>query len=166
MARADEECFRRIEDLVHQLEAIPDAESRKTAYALMEAVMEIHGAGMERMMDIVFDSGQSGKTAIRQFAADKLVASILLLHGLHPDDMETRVQQALGKAHGSAELIGVFEGVVRVRLTASGCGLKETVEAALREAAPDATDFVIEEAAYPTGFVPLTALGQTVLKGA
>ena len=47
-----------------------------------------------------------------------------MLHGLHPDDIETRVQQALGKMHGNAELIGVFEGVVRVRLTGSGCGLE------------------------------------------
>jgi NifU-like domain len=159
MAQADEERVRRIEDLVRRLEEIPDPESRNTAHALMEAILELHGAGLERMMEIVFDTGDSGKAAIRRFAGDGLVASLLVLHGLHPDDMETRVQQALGKMHGNAELMGVFEGVVRVRVTGNGRGLKESVEAAVREAVPDAAEIVIEESAPSGGFVPLSSLG-------
>ena len=159
MAKADEERVRRIEDLVRRVGEIPDRGSRETAHALMESILELHGAGLERMMDIVFDAGESGKAAIRKFANDGLVASLLVLHGLHPDDLETRVHHALGKAHGAAELIGVFEGVVRVRLTGSGCGLKESVEVAIREAAPDATEIVVEESAPSNGFVPLAALG-------
>jgi len=159
MANVDEERVRRIEDLVRRLEGIPDRESRETAQSLMEAILELHGAGFERMMDIVFETGESGKAAIRRFAGDGLIASLLLLHGLHPDDMETRVLHALGKAHGTAELLGVFEGVVRVRLTGSGCGLKESVEAAVREAVPDATEIVIEEGLAQNGFVPLASLG-------
>jgi hypothetical protein len=111
------------------------------------------------MMDIVFDAGDSGKAAIRKFAGDGLVASLLVLHGLHPDDLETRVVHALAKAHGSAELVGIFEGVVRVRLTGSGCGLKESVQAALWDAAPDAAEILIEERAPADGFVPLASLG-------
>jgi hypothetical protein len=159
MAQADEERVRRIEDLVRRLEEIPDPESRNTAHALMEAILELHGAGLERMMEIVFDTGDSGKAAIRHFAGDGLVASLLVLHGLHPDDMETRVQQALGKMHGNAELMGVFEGIVRVRVTGNGRGLKESVEAAVREAVPDAAEIVIEESAPSGGFVPLSSLG-------
>ncbi|MDQ6679274.1 MAG: hypothetical protein M3Z09_18480, partial [Acidobacteriota bacterium] len=151
MATVDEERVRRIEALVRRLEEIPDPESRATAHSLMEAILELHGAGLERMMDIVFDTGESGKIAIRRFAGDGLVASLLVLHGLHPDDLETRVQHALGKMHGNAELMGAFEGTVRVRLTASGCGLKESVEAAVREAAPDAVAVVIEEMAPSNG---------------
>jgi hypothetical protein len=159
MAKVDEDRGRRIESLVQKLESFPDAESRNIAHALMEAILELHGAGMERMMDIVYDSGDSGKAAIRQFAGDGLVASLLVLHGLHPDDIETRVQHALSKNHGSAELIGVFEGVVRVRLTGSGRGLKDSVEAAIREAVPDAAGVIVEESLPAQGFVPLASLG-------
>jgi hypothetical protein len=163
MAKADEERVRRIEDLVRRLALIPDRESRDTAKALMEAILELHGAGLERMMEIIFDSGESGKASIRRFAGDGLVASLLVLHNLHPDDLETRVHHALGKFHG-AELIGVFEGIVRVRLSGSGCGLKDSVEAAVREAAPDAVEIVIEESLPSNGFVPLTSLGPAILR--
>jgi hypothetical protein len=159
MPNLSAERVRRIEELVSRVAALPDRESRETAQALMESILELHGAGLERMMEIVFDSGESGKAMIRRFAGDSLVSSLLVLHGLHPDDIETRVEHALSKMRADAELLGVFESVVRVRLTGSGCGLKESVEATLREAIPDATDIIIEESVPSNGFVPLTSLG-------
>jgi hypothetical protein len=162
MAKVDGERVRRIEDLVRRVENIADAESRQTALSLMEAILELHGAGLERIMEISFDAGESGKAAIRRFAGDSLIASLLVLHGLHPDDLETRVTHALGKARVDAELMGVFDGVVRVRLTGSGCGLKEAVETVLREAVPDAAEVVIEESLPSNGFVPLSSLGMAV----
>src|SRR4051812_35879119 len=93
-AQIDEERIRRIEDLVRRMEAIPEPASRDTAQALMEAILDLHGAAMERMMEIVFDAGESGKGLVRRLAGDSLVASLLVLHGLHPDDIETRVQHA------------------------------------------------------------------------
>jgi hypothetical protein len=147
--------------LVQRLNDIPDRENRETARALVEAVVELHGVGLERMMEIVFDSGDAGKAAIRRFAADELVASLLLLHNLHPDDLETRVHRAISKTHGGAELVSVFEGVARVRLSSDACGLKVSVEALIRDAAPDLVDLVIEEAppAVTNNFVPLASLG-------
>jgi hypothetical protein len=162
MANAEKERIRRIEDLVRRMELIPDPESRQTAHSLMEGILALHGAGLERIMEIVFDAGESGKATIRRLAADDLVASILMLHGLHPDELETRVHRALAKANGKAELVGVFEGVVRVRLTAGGCGLKESVEAAILEAAPDAAEIVIEESPAFNNFVPLMSVGKAV----
>jgi len=156
---------RRIEDLVRRLENIPDPDSRQTAQALMEAILELHGAGLDRILEIVFDSGETGKAMIRRFASDGLVASLLVLHGLHPDDVETRIQQALARVHVNAELIGVFEDTVRVRLPGGDtghCGLKESVEAVIREAAPDAGEIVIEEGISSNGFVLLAALGMAV----
>jgi Fe-S cluster biogenesis protein NfuA len=162
MATIDEERVRRIETLVRRLELISNREDREAAQALMEAILELHGAGLERMMDIVFDSGESGNSAIRRLAGDGLVSSLLVLHGLHPDDIETRVIHALGKTHGNAELLGVFEGVVRVRLTGSGCGLRDGVETALREAVPDAVEIIVEESLPTNNFVPLSSLGNAV----
>jgi hypothetical protein len=162
MAKIDEERVRRIEDLVRRLGDIPDRQSRETAQSLMEAILDLHGAGLEHMMELAFDAGEPGKALIRRFASDGLVSSLLVLHGLHPDDIETRVQHALGKLHGQAELMGVFEGIVRVRLTGSGCGVKESVETAVREAVPDAVDILIEESFSPSGFVPLASIGVAV----
>jgi hypothetical protein len=162
MATADEDRVRRIEDLVRRLDAIPDRESRESARELLQAILELQGAALERIMELVFDSGEAGKAAIRRFAADSLVASLLVLHGLHPDDLETRVQHALTKAHANADLLGVFEGVVRVRLTSGACGLKESVAALLAEAIPDAAEIVVEEYLPSNGFVSLTSLGVTI----
>jgi hypothetical protein len=148
---------RRIEDLVQRVELFPDSESRETALELMGAILEMHGTGLERMLEIIFDSGESGEAVIRRFAADGLISSLLVLHDLHPDDIETRVRRALGKIHGSTELLGVFEGAVRVRVT--GAGMRDAVESAIRDAAPDATEIVIEESGHVNGFVPLTAIG-------
>ena len=89
--------------------------------------------------------GSSGEAAVRRFTNDSLVSSLLILHDLHPDDVETRIGETLRKMHAQAELVGVFDGVVRVRLSGERCGLKESVEAAIRAIAPDVTEVVIEE---------------------
>ncbi len=161
MATADEERARRIEELVRQVEQIPDPESRECAQKAMEAILELHGAGLERMMELVLEGGSSGEAAVRRFTNDSLVSSLLILHDLHPDDVETRIGETLRKMHAQAELIGVFGGAVRVRLSGEGCGLKESVEAAIRAIAPDVTEVVIEERPAQ-GFVPLAALGMAI----
>lgn len=160
MGKASEGLFRRIEDLVRQLDEMPDQKNREAARALMAAILELQGAGLEKMMEIVFETGDSGKAAIRKFAADELISSLLLLHDLHPDDLETRVHRALSKAHANAELVSVFEGTVRVRLTGSGCGLRDSVEALIRDAAPDLVQLVIDEAMQTPSndFVPIASL--------
>jgi Fe-S cluster biogenesis protein NfuA len=90
-----------------------------------------------------------------------MVASMLLLHGLHPDDLETRVLRGIEKVRpylqshgGDVELAGVRDGVVRLILRGT-CGscpsssltLKNAVEDALFEAAPDIVEIVAENAA-------------------
>jgi hypothetical protein len=162
MATSDQELAQRIEGLVLRTAAIPDPESRQVAQQLMASILELHGAGIERIMEITSAAGDSGEALIRRFAGDSLVAGLLLLHNLHPDDLETRVRHCLGKWHGSAELVGEVDGVVRIRLHGGACGVKEAVDAAIRDAAPDALEIVIEESFQPNGFVPLAAIGMSV----
>lgn len=158
MATADEERARRITELVRGVEEIEDRESRERALQLMEAVLELHGAGLERMIAIVAEAGESGDAVIRRFTTDDLVSNLLLLHNLHPDDPETRIREAIRRMHGKAELMGLFEGVARVRLSADGCGLRESVIALVREAAPEIGEVIVEESQV-NGFVPLGAIG-------
>lgn len=150
--------MRRIEGLVETVEATADPNLRASAIELMGAVMELHGAAVERMMEVVFEKGAIGAEIIDDLGADRLVASMLLLHGLHPLDLETRVDQALErvrpylKSHGGdVELVGVDGGIVRLKLAGScnGCAssamtMKLAIEDAIVDAAPDATHLEVE----------------------
>jgi len=162
MAAADRACARKIEDLVLRIGNIADPEIRECANQLMGAVLELHGAALERVVEIV---ALDSPTLVRKLAGDELVSALLILHDLHPDDLETRVRRALLKWHGSAELVGAFDGVVRVRLSGGGCGLKEAVESAIREAAPDAVEIVLTESLGQSDFVPVSALGFSIAGG-
>lgn len=165
-AELDEERVRRIEALVRRLEQFADPESREVAEQLMQAVLDLHGAGLEKMMDIAFEAGPSGEAIIRRFASDSLVSSLLVLHGLHPDDLETRARQVLAKVPGHAELVSVLDGVVRVRVSAGGCGSgnseEESLKVMLREAVPDLVEVVVQQSAAMNSFVPLVSLNGTV----
>jgi hypothetical protein len=154
MARADEKQVQRIEALVRRVEALPDSGAREDALQLMQCILDLHGSGIERMMEIVFASGPSGEALVRRLATDPLVANLLLLHGLHPDDLETRASQALAKFPHASQLLSVLDNVVHVRISG---GSKESVEAMLRDTLPDAAAILVEETIQP-GFVPLAAL--------
>ena len=149
-----------IENLVNRLEGSTDPSVTSAARDLMKAVMDLHGSSIERMLEIIHDSGEPGKSIIERLGRDELVQSILLLYGLHPRDLHTRVADALDsqraflRSHGaSAELVSIDEaGVVTVRLQAKqgGCestatSVKSTIKAAIQEAAPDAGSIAIEE---------------------
>ncbi len=161
-----------IEELLRKIESAADPSLRTTVQELVELVMSLHGAGLERILELLGGTGDSGEAAIQKLGRDELVASLLVLYGLHPLGVEARVIRALDKAGsrlrshgGSAELLSVQEGAVRLRLHAEGhgCGstaqsLKEIVEEAIYQAAPDLTALNIEGAEEKQGFVPLEML--------
>jgi Fe-S cluster biogenesis protein NfuA len=132
--------------------------------------MELYGAGLERITEIVFEKGEAGREILDQFGRDELVGNLLAANGLHPLDLEARVRRAVDKLRTTAtvESLSVEQGVIRLRLRASGSGcgssaatLKSSVEAAIYEAAPDLVQLVIEgleETGAASGFVPLEKL--------
>jgi hypothetical protein len=99
--------------------------------------------------------------AIEHLAAEPLISSLFVLHGIHPDDMETRIRKALERFRG-AELIGLHDGVVRIRVS---YGAAQAVRDTVREVAPDAADVLVEEALPPGGFVPLSSIAILQPKG-
>ena len=125
---------------------------------IVQCVMDMHGAVLERIFDQVAESPESGTTLIDSLAKDDLIASLLILYGLHPLDIETRVAEALEKVRpylhshgGNVELLGLDDGVVRLRLQGSchGCPssamtLKSTIEEAIMEKAPDVAGIDVE----------------------
>ena len=176
MTREDE--FRQragsIEALVKKLENASDPAVRSAARDLVQSLMELHGASLERMLEIVRDSGDLGRAIIERLGRDELVRSVLLLYSLHPQDLRIRVTQALDtvgaslKSHDAhAELVSIDEeGAVIIEFHAktSGCAnasLKSAIEAAMQEAAPDAASIVIRDTSAPRAglaFVALTDL--------
>lgn len=151
----------RIEELIRAVDSFSDDNARKQARELVEALMEMQGAGLERLMEIIYDSGATGQTMIDGLGRDELVSSLLLVHGLHPLDLESRVRNALEKVGprlaqhgGSVDLLGVTrEGAVKLRLAGNchGCPsslltLKFSIEEALYAAAPDVTSLEVEGA--------------------
>jgi Fe-S cluster biogenesis protein NfuA len=141
----------KIDGLVAQIRNSPDAEIKKAALDLIQTIMEFHAAGIDRMMEIASDAGEVGWQIIDGFSRDEIISNLLLLHGLHPVDIETRVRGALDqvrpylKSHGgNVDLVEVADGVVTLRLIGScdGCPsssltLKTAIEKAIQDAAPD-----------------------------
>ncbi len=162
----------KIEGLIRTIENLPDPAARANSLALVQALMEFHGAGLERLMEIIAESGEAGYAVFDKFAADDLVGSVLLLYGLHPLSLEARVMQALDKVRpyldshgGNVELLGITDAVVRLRLQgscktcpSSSMTLKLAIEEAIYAAAPDVTSIEaegIEQQPTATGFVQI-----------
>lgn len=148
-----------VEELVQRLERAGNPQLHATALELVQSVIDLHGAALERMLEIVSRS-RAGEDALAEAVNDPLVASMFLLHGLHPDDVETRVLRALEKARpylqshgGDVQFVSVQDGVLKVRLqgTCGSCAssaltMKTAVEDAVYEAAPDILEIVAEDA--------------------
>jgi Fe-S cluster biogenesis protein NfuA len=143
----------RIEELLSRLRATADPGTADTAEEVVRLVVELYGAGLERTVAL------AGPEALERLVEDELVASLLVLHGLHPKDTETRVVEALdqvrpylGSHAGGVELVGVGpDGVVHLRLQGScdGCPsstltVKQAIERAIEAAAPEVTAVEVE----------------------
>ena len=157
----------RVDSLLEELETLPDPLARQTATEVVEALLDLYGEGLARLVGYVAEN--DGGALAEALAGDELVAHLLLLHGLHPMPLAARVQQALDGVRpyldshgGDVELLGVDEGVVRLRLegSCSGCPssavtLKHAIEDAIHKAAPDIERIEADGAVEPPVGVPL-----------
>jgi Fe-S cluster biogenesis protein NfuA len=167
----------RIEALLQEISMFPDPDLRATTEELIRDILDLHGEGLARMLALIAEANEVGNVLLEQFVNDGLVSSLLLLHGLHPVDMETRIRRALDevrpslKAHGgNVELVRIADGVAYVRLMGNchGCSastgmLKAIIEEAINQVAPDLDRLEMEEeeekvaplkTARPVTFIP------------
>jgi hypothetical protein len=149
------EGIRRIETIIRSIEQTADAETRDRVRELVESLLEYHGAGLARILELIRESAPSGEGTVRALARDPLVSSMLLLYGLHPDDFETRVRRAVD-ALRNVELAGIEGFAVRLKIT--GAVAREAVEQTVYAAAPETAALEIEGLEAPAAFVPLEAI--------
>lgn len=143
----------RIESLIDAC-ATGGPSARARAEDLVASVSTLYGAGLGRLLEILDEAGRLGPSVLDALADDELVSGLLLVHDLHPYDVDTRIGRALDKVRpylgthgGDVELLGIDdEGVVRLRLLGScdGCPsssvtLELAVEGAVAAAAPEMT---------------------------
>ena len=121
------------------------------ATEVVQALVELYGEALARFVAGV-DPTQ-----------DELLSHLLLVHDLHPVDVETRVHRALeevrpylGSHGGDVELVAVEDGVAHVRLegTCNGCPsstvtLRNAIEEAIMRAAPELERIDAEGAVEP-----------------
>jgi Fe-S cluster biogenesis protein NfuA/nitrite reductase/ring-hydroxylating ferredoxin subunit len=136
------------------------------AEELVRLLVSLYGDGLAHIMAVVADDELAADGAARAAMAatldrlinDPLVENLLLLHGLHPLDVDARIQRALdqvrpylGSHAGGVHYVGVSDGVARLRLEGNcdGCPssaitVQLAIEGAVQDAAPEVTEVVVE----------------------
>jgi Fe-S cluster biogenesis protein NfuA/nitrite reductase/ring-hydroxylating ferredoxin subunit len=148
-----EQLIARVQELTGRLEDLEPGDCRELAEELTGAVVQMYGAGLERIVELIEDEETRDR-----LAADELVAGLLMIHDLYPVPIEERVAQALDtvrpymESHGgNVELLGIEDGIAKLRLEgsckscrASSSTLELAVRQALQEAAPDLLGMDVE----------------------
>jgi len=183
--QAPEELVERVQELLGSLDEIVDPVAQMRMQELIGTVLELYGAGLDRILGILTDAGEAGLPIRDALLDDGIVASLLLIHGLYPVPLEERVTQALDSVRpflashgGNVQLLSVEDGVARLQLQGScnGCpSSAATLEHALREAidaaAPDLLGLEVEGAVgleeikddKPGLSLPMVQVGGTAL---
>src|ERR1700757_2491406 len=129
--------------------------ARDGAEEWVREVVELAGAGLSRILATVGD--QAGPGILDRLIADDLVASLLLVHGLHPHDVHRRVSDALdrvrpylGSHGGDVHLLDIVGDTVQLQFAgsckscpSSAVTLELAVEDAIRAAAPEVSSIEV-----------------------
>ena len=161
-------------ELVTKFEHLPDSPQKAKGRELIQLLMEVHAEGLERVMEVVFESRESGGPLITLLGNDDVAGALLLLYSLHPEALETRINTAverirprLRKLSCAIDDVTINEGAVSLRITKAGhsCGssngeLRSLVENGIYELAPDVTSLEVLglEEKSANGFVALESL--------
>ena len=165
----------RVETLLAELGAQAGPQVAATAEELVSCLVELYGAGLAEIVQIIGQDGDAGQRLMTKLVADPLVESLLLLHDLHPLDVDERIQRALdqvrpylGSHAGGVTYLGVTqEGVAQLRLEGScdGCPsstvtVQLAIKGAIEDAAPEVTEVVVEGVTAPPAQGTLLQIGQ------
>lgn len=161
-----------IERIVDDLDGAP-APVRDRSLEMLAIVSDLHEAGLAQITGAIDDALLPPPQVRAVLAGDDLVASVLLIHGLHFQTIESRVEntvielQRLSGPVATVDLVDVGDaGHVRLRVSAENQGdayrLRLNVERVLAERVPDLASVTViggDEPVPPTtAFIPLESL--------
>lgn len=153
------EAQRRIEALINVLEGAGDQPAAESARELVSTLLDMHGEGLAAIMSIL-SSSAGGEVIIAKLDGDESVRALMLLHGIHPENTETRVRRVierlrphLGVEGVRVEVAEVASGAARLRITYSAGSLGAArrlmlpveIEQLVLDAAPEIQQVVISE---------------------
>jgi Fe-S cluster biogenesis protein NfuA len=150
--------LQRLDMLLRDVEESADPAVAARTREIVQAVLDLHGTGLERILGHLDAAGEAGTSIRDACAEDDVVSGLLLLHGLHPMDLEARLRRALEQVRpalrshgGNVELISVRDGVVHLRLEGNchGCPssaatMKMTIEEAIFANAPEVESIEVQ----------------------
>jgi hypothetical protein len=139
-----EQTGRRVEEVLDRLAASGDRAAAAAAEELVRSLMDFYGAGLARILHLLSSAPGEPSAGL---LGDELVASLLVLHDLHPEDRDTRIARALDSVREHAlDVVDFAEESGTLTLRAgeaggcgcgSGAGAREAAEAALACFAPE-----------------------------
>ncbi len=164
----------RVEELLQALKSGGFGGAAPAAEELVGLLVGLYGDGLAQIMTVLAEQGPAGAQMIFELADDPLVESLLLLHGLHPLDVDARIQRALdrvrpylGSHAGGVQYLGVADGVARLRLEGSchGCPsstvtVQLAITGAVQDAAPEVNEVVVEGMTPPPAEPKLLQIGR------
>ena len=133
-----ETALRRLEALTAKLDDVADRQARAAARELLELVLDLHGLALARTTAMVA-AAEGGSVLLDRLIMDPYVCAILLLHGVHPHDARTRLNQAIGRMHPQwaergfqVDLISIEKGSARIRLIKNGSSAQTRLSSAAK----------------------------------
>ncbi|HEY2143547.1 MAG TPA: hypothetical protein VGH06_04275, partial [Candidatus Udaeobacter sp.] len=161
----------KIQELVTRVDSTADVALRAQVKELVQSIMDLHGVAIERVLSGVAGN-EDGINMIDRLADDPLIASVLLLHGLHPRSLEERVERALEKARPillglgtDTTVVAIAGGALSLKVRPvdnafASRSVKSSIATEIYSAAPDITSLEILglEHGADHGFVPLEKL--------
>jgi Fe-S cluster biogenesis protein NfuA len=162
-----------LQQQIEELERSASPEVQGQVRQMLQTILEAHRGGLGRMLELIGPATEGGRQILQSCAQEPLIASMLLLHGLHPWDMETRLRWALdglrpplASAGARLVLVAVQAGTVRLRLEhdseggpASIASLQTLIEETIIAAVPEVERIKIETA-LPARLIPLPLVGE------
>src|SRR5215469_18392370 len=147
----------RIQKLLERIEASPYPGAKELIQECMEAVLAFYGHGLNRILQVVSRAGPDGLKVYQDLIHDDVIKGFLLIHDLHPLDLETRLREALDKVRpylrshgGNVELISLENDIAKLQLqgTCKSCAsssvtLELAIRHAIEQACPDLVHFEV-----------------------
>jgi hypothetical protein len=153
-----QERMQRIEELIAAIQEHANPVVRASAVELVRTLLDVHRAGLAQTLEQIARQGEPGQVILNDLLQNDLVSRLLLLHGLHPVDLQTRLERALDSLRprlqsfgADAELAQATHEVVEMRVRGGSGHVHRLLEEAILAAAPDVLRIEFANADAPRG---------------